>query len=512
MGARMRLRIYLFLICVFLSVHGLAIDVTRLPAHSDQPAGAFDMIDFALQEGPETKKFRLSVPENRASESSRPIRLYGYQLKARKPSGHAPIFLLGGGPGQFFGDKLIELLNHKPTGGMLGEVWEFAETRDVVFVNQRGAGPAFMSMMFMNLGAPLGEPYDHDAMKGRIQENYKMAIDRCTQQGIDLAGYDIMNVAADLDDVREKLGYEKVVLYGGSFGSQWAFCYMQKFPDHVDRAVLSGIEPIDHGWDSPQGIWNVMKRLEKRIAPDRDKLGFPKVPLTDAIESIVKRLESERVRAKAGPAETVIGPADFQRALLGGHGAHRETHESIAKMPKFVYEIYNENYAALTAKAAQKNSVGASPLQAYLIDNSLGISAGRLSRIDHEPGRRWIGELNATYKATRDVTPTPVIPDSFRTLQTDLPVLMVHGDLDMSTPFENAKEQMALSSNAHLIRIHGGTHAAIMQIAKHDPGFQNHVVRLLDADFSNHTVASLRLPEELALPPIEFAAMQKPKD
>ncbi|WP_197454544.1 alpha/beta hydrolase [Stieleria varia] len=508
----MRLQIYLFLICILATVRGLAIDVTLLPAHSDQPAGAFDMIDFVIQDGPETKKFRLSVPENRASESSRHIRLYGYQIKARKPSGYAPIFLLGGGPGQFFGDKLIERLNHKPTGGMLGEVWEFAETRDVVFVNQRGAGPAFMSMMFMTLGAPVGEPYDHDAMKGRIQENYKMAIDRCAQQGIDLAGYDIMNVAADLDDVREKLGYEKIVLYGGSFGSQWAFCYMQKYPDHVDRAVLSGIEPIDHGWDSPQGIWNVIKRLEKRIAPDRDKLGFPEVSLTDAIESIVKRLESQPVRAKTGKTEVVIGPADFQRAMLGGHGAHRETHESIAKMPKFVYEIYMENYTVLAAKAARKNSVGASPLQAYLIDNSLDISEVRLSRIDNEPGRRWIGELNATYKATRDVTPTPVIPESFRILKTDLPVLMVQGDLDMSTPFENAKEQMEFSSNAHLIRIHGGTHAAIMQIAKHDPSFHDHVMRFLDADFSNQTIASLKLPDELKLPPIEFAAMHNPED
>ncbi len=507
----MRLRVYLCLIGALLSVRGLAFDATLLPAHSDQPAGTIDMIEFPLEEGPETKKFRLSVAENRAAEKSRNIRLYGYQLKARKPSGHAPIFLLGGGPGQFFDDKLILKLNRKPSGGMLAEVWALAEKRDVVFVNQRGAGPAFMTMMYMTLGAPIGKAYDHDAMKAGIQEDYKRAIDRCTDYGIDLAGYDIMNVAADLDDVREKLGYEKVVLYGGSFGSQWAFCYMQKYSGHVDRAVLSGIEPIDHGWDSPQGIWNVMNRLEERVAPVRGELGFPKVAFADAIQAIVGRLESEPVRVEVGKREVVIGPADFQRALLGGHGAHRETHESISKMPKFVYEIYNENYESLAVKAARKISPGASPLQAYLIDNSLGISQIRQSRIDSEPGRRWIGELNATYKATRDVTPTPVIPDSFRALKTELPVLMVQGDLDMSTPFENAREQLEESSNGHLIRVRGGTHAAMMQIGKHDSNFRDYVMRFLNADFSQQTVASLDLPDELTLPPIEFAAMQKPK-
>ena len=88
-----------------------------------------------------------------------------------------------------------------------------------------------------------------------------------------------------------------------------------------------------------------------------------------------------------------------------------------------------------------------------------------------------------------------------------MPLLMVQGDLDMSTPFENALEQLATSSNAHLIRVNGGTHAAIHQVYQQDTGFMKHLLSFLDADFGKQTVASLGLPEEIALPPIEFAPM-----
>lgn len=500
------------------------IATSQLPGHIDEPAGSLESIAMPLEEGPECRKYRLSVPENRDAVSSRNIRLYFYRFKARKPSSKSPVFFLPGGPGGFYNDDWVNGLNQKPKGGSNFEAWQYTQDRDVVLVNQRGAfrpDRTFQAMFFLSFGASLSTPYDFESQRPLLQENAKIAIDQWTQMGMDLAGYDIMNMVEDINDVRTQLGYEKITLRGTSFGSQWSIAYMKKYSQHVDRAVLGGTEPLDHGWDSSQGFWKVIKRLEREMeqSENHSSLGFPDVSLTGAIKSIVKRLEKSPivVEAKSDPSaepkKIPIGVQDFQRCLRSGIGGHRERRSTIARIPQFVYEVYAEDYDYLASRVLkQRPSSGAIPLQLLLVDNSLGISSERESKLEREPGRRWIGELNALYKATRDVTPTPVIDDAFRKLKTNIPILLVHGDYDLSTPIENAYELMADNPNALLITIRGGTHGAFDQIVAHDEQFMAHVKRFLDADFEsgNQTINTLDLPHKLSLAPLKFNGMNGP--
>lgn len=189
-----------------------------------------------------------------------------------------------------------------------------------------------------------------------------------------------------------------------------------------------------------------MGRLEKHLdeSPGRSKLGFPDVPSTKAIKTIIKRLEEKPVVAEISSQSIRIGVQDFQRCLLGGIGGHREHRQSFANMPKFIYEVHNGSYDFLAAQVRkQRPPTQPVPLQILLVDNSLGISKAREAKLNQEPGRRWIGELNAIYKATREATPTPVIDDAFRDLRTDIPMLLIHGDFDLSTPIENAEELLS---------------------------------------------------------------------
>ena len=49
----------------------------------------------------------------------------------------------------------------------------------------------------------------------------------------------------DLDDVRAFLGYDKVNLYGGSYGTRAALVYLRQHPEHVRTVVLDGVAPTD---------------------------------------------------------------------------------------------------------------------------------------------------------------------------------------------------------------------------------------------------------------------------
>ena len=49
----------------------------------------------------------------------------------------------------------------------------------------------------------------------------------------------------DLDAVRAALGYDKINLWGGSYGTRAALVYMRRYPEHVRRVILDGAAPTD---------------------------------------------------------------------------------------------------------------------------------------------------------------------------------------------------------------------------------------------------------------------------
>ena len=74
----------------------------------------------------------------------------------------------------------------------------------------------------------------------------------------------------DLDDVREALGYERVNLYGISYGTRAAISYTRQFPDRVRSVILDGIAPPTEvlGVDVARDAQRAFDLLVKRCAED----------------------------------------------------------------------------------------------------------------------------------------------------------------------------------------------------------------------------------------------------
>src|SRR5437762_12473209 len=49
----------------------------------------------------------------------------------------------------------------------------------------------------------------------------------------------------DLDDVRAWLGYDRINLFGASYGTQAALVYLRRHPVHVRSAILLAVAPAD---------------------------------------------------------------------------------------------------------------------------------------------------------------------------------------------------------------------------------------------------------------------------
>src|SRR5262249_27253686 len=158
-------------------------------------------------------------------------------------------------------------------------------------------------------------------------EMARAAVAEFAKKGIDLRGYSVKECADDVDDLRKALGYDRITLVGTSFGSQWSFAIMRRNPDVVARALLSGIEPLDYGYDMPSHVVAGLQRMWWEV--ERDKRLQPYVPpggMMAAAREVLARLARAPVQVKVtdgtgNPMTVCLGREDFQRDIVRG-GAH----------------------------------------------------------------------------------------------------------------------------------------------------------------------------------------------
>ena len=141
----------------------------------------------------------------------------------RAPLGEAreAVIALAGGPGQA-AIPFAEDFAHQ-----LGPI---AATRDLIVFDQRGIGlshPLSCHRFELSTGGPPGRQ-----------------IAECAAQiGSERTDYTTAQTVADIESIRQAGGYEKLVLYGTSYGTKVAERYAQAYPSHVSALVLDSVVP-----------------------------------------------------------------------------------------------------------------------------------------------------------------------------------------------------------------------------------------------------------------------------
>jgi pimeloyl-ACP methyl ester carboxylesterase len=172
----------------------------------------------------------LRVFENRQTRQGRQIDLNIVVLPALSPGSKPdPLFFLAGGPGQGAA-KLAPVVR---------EMFRRVQTdRDIVLVDQRGTGKS----------NPLDCEPDDDSLKA-FNEPDRTSLDRLktcmAKYDADLTQYTTTIAMDDLDDVRAYLGYARINIYGGSYGTRAGLVYMRRHGDRVRSAVLDGVAPTN---------------------------------------------------------------------------------------------------------------------------------------------------------------------------------------------------------------------------------------------------------------------------
>lgn len=148
----------------------------------------------------------------------------GFAVRSRRRAGEpaaGAIFAVEGGPG------------YSSTGSanVFGKLFApLLADHDLVLVDQRGTGRS----------GPVGCP---DLQRARAPAT--IALPECARRlGPAWESYTTANAAADVDAVRAALGFDRITLYGDSYGTYLAQSYAYRFPDRLRALILDSAYPV----------------------------------------------------------------------------------------------------------------------------------------------------------------------------------------------------------------------------------------------------------------------------
>ncbi|MEH2293787.1 alpha/beta fold hydrolase [Nostoc sp.] len=219
----------------------------------------------------------LTVPENYTQPNGRKVEITYtiFKSKSLAPQ-HDPLLVLHGGPGS------SDITN-------LSVVPRFYEpqrqTRDVILFDQRGSrfsgdlacSPTFIGLdtlakdsniQWRNQYAEFTKKFAASLEKdlsnlAEILSYYKVCSQLLQAHGFDLNQYNTTNNATDAINLATALGYQKVNLYGISYGTYLALRIMRDYPQRLRSVVLDSTIPpqVKKYVDVPRDLEVVMLNL-----------------------------------------------------------------------------------------------------------------------------------------------------------------------------------------------------------------------------------------------------------
>ena len=169
----------------------------------------------------------VTVPLERSGSAPGTIALKVERKQAGFEPSHTAVVALAGGPGQA-ALPLSEFIA-KAIAPALG-------SRDLIVFDQRGTGES----------GPLSCPAFANPSEAEHATTLGALIGGCALSlGAARGAYTTQESVADIEAIRQAGGYEKLVLYGTSYGTKVALEYAERYPQHVEALVLDSVVPTN---------------------------------------------------------------------------------------------------------------------------------------------------------------------------------------------------------------------------------------------------------------------------
>ena len=453
MKLTLNITLFLFCACVFTSRH---FGATALKMNQVKPPRKLQLTSCgAPNERTDDRAHALcgqyEVWENRVTKAGRKITLNLIVLPAltAQPAPD-PVFFLAGGPGQdatSIGRRGQSLLQ------------ELRRERDLVFVDQRGAGAShLLDCDFGSTGTQVQsyfqELFPLDQVRACRAKLEKIA---------DLKLYTTPVAMADLDEVRAALGYNQINLHGSSYGTLAALEYLRQHPTQVRSIVLNGVgtPAMKAPLHFAKGAQVALDQLLEDCAADAAcNQAFPQLKAEWA--AVLARFDRGPVRFElAHPVSRVRQRVTLTRSvfverlrlllynLSGG-----------SRVPLLIHLAAQGDFAPFGAAVLTRGQSSLAQGMYLTVTCSEGIAAITEAEIRQETVGTFVGEgrTRRHARACRE-WPRGQIPASYYDpVRSSVPVLMFSGALDPATPPQFGRDAAQRLPNSRQVLIRNKAH------------------------------------------------------
>ncbi len=427
----------------------IALACATFPAQAAEPALKIEPYPFELADGTQLAAERGTfwVPEQRSNPKSRKIAIGFVRFKSTSATPGEPLVYLAGGPG---GSGVATA-----KGPRQPVFLALRQYGDVIALDQRGVG-------LSNHIAPCRASTRFDAAltlsDATLTAYYRSTLAKCVAEwlaaGVAVEGYTTSESADDIEELRRLLGVPKVGLWGISYGTQLALETMRRHPRSVSRAVLASVDGTGQNIKLPLAVEASFRRIEAAMR---------KPGLVALMRTVHQRLDAEPVAVdfkQPGVATVRMRMDSFPLRMLAGF---------VPKNPDGI-PLLTGAYQALAAGNAAPLAPQLygffykEPLQmtgmAELIDIASGLPPEKRRRIEREIPGSLLGDA-INFPVSRLIGVVPELnpsPRYWRTVSSNIPVLVFSGDLDVRTPLEEQSDAIKGLRNRHQVIVRNGGH------------------------------------------------------
>ena len=395
----------------------------------------------------------VSVPEDHSQPNGKRIEIFLAVLPslARRPEPDA-LFLFAGGPGQAASDQ----------GRVAMALNDIRKTRQIVLVDQRGTGKSKTLTCDATEDAK-----NKDALAEALRNDVaslEMDWVKClaTMKG-NPATHRTDDYIDDLELVRKGLGYDKINVWGGSYGTRVALRYMKRFPASIRTAMLDGVAPTSlHLPDDAMTTSEAQLKTAITACAASKACAKAYPNLSETLDTLIEKL-------RATPqVVTLIHPMTGKplnatvtdRAVISFLWPLLYQPDAARMIPELINSAAAGNFApmAATMTASSISETDLSVVQRFAVmcaEDMLGRNAPAMERFK--------SLSDVFYGFCKKLPHGKVEPEFFEPTTSDIPTLLFSGTLDPVTPpSQGALAAKTLTQSRHIVA-NGAGHIVLQQ-------------------------------------------------
>ncbi len=386
----------------------------------------------------------LDVFENRDKSTGKTIPLFVAVTPAlKRDSLREPIFIVDGGPGVAASNQAYFYTEEDDT---------FRKYHDIVYIDVRGTGrSAPLNCIDIQTKTSPQEHFEHPYSKEEL-----MSCIEVYKDSVDFNFYATKYIVEDMEEVRQWLGYDKINIYGVSYGGKVSLMYMDRYPEVINRVVLHTPDAPNIAYTANRGKWSeqaLQKVFDYCLTHSLCGSTFPEIK--SEFTALKERMLTDTVTVDVSFNDSIMSLSIKWYPIAAKISSYLYSDYTYSQLPYIIHEAYLENYTPLLEMFNLNDTT-----TSYLFADGMFLSNICAEEIPHQEAdsseyASFLSDyIYRTRKEACDHWPVNRVDRSiYEPVKSDIPALIISGGFDPTFSLETGERIASTLPNSKQVII-----------------------------------------------------------